>query len=122
MSFMFEPLADGLIDHAAAVLRDSGMQFGIGGLARIGEGLLPPEMILGEHVRLGSTGAILSRTFHRQAKSVEEIRAQMDFAAEVRKLREAHADFLSSSAEALRSNREEVVRLIRDIAGGLPPR
>jgi hypothetical protein len=122
LRFMFEPLADGLVDDMAAVLREAGVPFGIGGLARVGEGLLPPEMILGEHVRLGSTGAILSRTFHRQAKSVEEIREQMDFAAELLKLQEARAGFLSGNSESLHANHEEVVRRIRDIARRLPPR
>lgn len=37
--------------------------FGFGGIARIGEGMLPSDYILGEHVRLGSTSVILSRTF-----------------------------------------------------------
>lgn len=37
--------------------------FGFGGIARIGEGDLPSDYILGEHVRLGSTSVILSRTF-----------------------------------------------------------
>ena len=38
-------------------------KFGFGGIARIGEGDLPSDNILGEHVRLGSQSVILSRTF-----------------------------------------------------------
>lgn len=33
------------------------------GVARIGEGILPSDYILGEHVRLQSQSVILSRTF-----------------------------------------------------------
>lgn len=91
MDFMFEPLANGLVDEMATVLRSEGIPFGIGGIARVGEGMLPAELLLAEHVRLGSTAAILSRTFHRQAQDVREIREQMDFPAEIRKLHEAYA-------------------------------
>jgi hypothetical protein len=122
LRFMFEPLADGLIDGMASILRDANVPFGIGGVARVGEGLLPAEMILGEHARLGSSQAILSRTFHRQATSVAEIRSQMDFALEIARLRKAHEGFLTSSEERLSANRTEVARLIRDIAGRMPPR
>jgi hypothetical protein len=122
LRFMFEPLADGLVDNMAAILRDAHLPFGIGGVARVGEGLLPAEMILGEHARLGSTRAILSRTFHRQANSVAEICGQMDFALEVERLRNAHTAFLASSKAGLDANRAEVARRIRDIAGRLPPR
>lgn len=122
LRFMFEPLADGFVDDMAAILRGASVPFGIGGLARVGEGLLPAEMILGEHARLGSTQAILSRTFHRQAKSVAEIRDQMDFGLEVERMRDAHAAFLTSSASVLSANRAEVVHRIRDIASCLPLR
>jgi HpcH/HpaI aldolase/citrate lyase family len=122
LRFMFEPLADGLVDDMAAILRDARLPFGIGGVARVGEGLLPAEMILGEHARLGSTRAILSRTFHRQANSVAEIRGQMDFGLEVERLRDAHTVFLTSSEAGLSANRAAVARRIRDIASRLPPR
>jgi 2-keto-3-deoxy-L-rhamnonate aldolase RhmA len=72
-SFMFEPLATGYVEKMAEIIRKSGIPFGIGGLARVGEGEISSEILLSEHVRLGSSSAILSRTFHRQAGSVEEI-------------------------------------------------
>lgn len=117
--FMFEPLATTLIDEAARILRRAGKPFGIGGLARVGEGLLPAEVLVGEHVRLGSTAAILSRTFHRRAKSVSEIRACMDFPREVAGLREAYARFASADAAVLEDNRRDVVSRIKAIAAGL---
>lgn len=120
--FMFEPLADGLVDGMVQVLREAGVPFGIGGVARAGEGLLPAELLLGEHARLGSSGTILSRTFHRQARTVDEIRAQMDFPAEVAKLRRAHAAYALSSAFELESNHDEVTRRVRAIAATLPLR
>jgi len=117
--FMFEPFADGLVDGMVQVLRDAGLPFGIGGVARSGEGLLPAELLLGEHARLGSTGAILSRTFHRQARKVEDL-AKLDFSSELAKLREAHSKFLDASPSVLEDNRNEVNRRIRAIASSLP--
>lgn len=120
--FMFEPVADGLVDHMAMILNDAGMPFGIGGIARVGEGLLPADLILSEHARLGSTGAILSRTFHRQAGTVAEIKAQMDFAAEIQALRHAYAEHLGTGAEQLTRNHEKLVAIVRQIAAELPPK
>jgi 2-keto-3-deoxy-L-rhamnonate aldolase RhmA len=122
LRFMFEPVANGLVDRLAAILREEGVPFGIGGLARVGEGLLPAELLLAEHARLGSTGAILSRTFHRQARGVAEIEADMDFAAEVAKLRAAHAAHLSSAPALLAQHHEEVRHRVAQIAAGIKPR
>jgi hypothetical protein len=63
--FMFEPLAEGLVDQIASAVRARGLRFGFGGIARLNEGLLPGRAVLGEHLRLGSGAVILSRTFRR---------------------------------------------------------
>jgi 2-keto-3-deoxy-L-rhamnonate aldolase RhmA len=109
LPFMFQPLAQGLVDPIAAILRKAGMPFGMGGVARIDEGQLPAELILGEHVRLGSTAAILSRTFHRNATDVAGIENDMDFEQEVAKLRRAYHHFQSLKGEELDANHAEVV-------------
>ncbi|WP_404354121.1 aldolase/citrate lyase family protein [Exiguobacterium aurantiacum] len=62
-SFLFEPLADGTVEAVTRQLQIAGILYGFGGIARIGEGRLPAEKVLGEHVRLGSSLAILSRSF-----------------------------------------------------------
>ncbi|WP_214756214.1 aldolase/citrate lyase family protein [Exiguobacterium sp. s157] len=62
-SFLFEPLADGTVEAVTRQLQIVGIPYGFGGIARIGEGRLPAEKVLGEHVRLGSSLAILSRSF-----------------------------------------------------------
>ncbi|WP_435634224.1 aldolase/citrate lyase family protein [Pseudomonas solani] len=115
MDFMFEPLASGIVDTIAEVLRDSRIPFGIGGIARVGEGLLPAELLLTEHVRLGSTAAILSRTFHRQASSVNEIKAQMDFSAEVEKLRKAFQQSKTYDEDKLLAAHHKVQESVRTI-------
>lgn len=63
LTFMFELLSDGLVEYMADKCNKRGMTFGFGGIARIGEGMLSSDSILGEHVRLGSSSVILSRTF-----------------------------------------------------------
>jgi len=124
MLFMFQPLADGLLEAPAEAMRAAGVSFGIGGLARAQEGIVSPEYLLGEHVRLGSTAAILSRTFHRGPKSLQELKDSMDFGAELDRLRAIYNGFAASDASALEKNRvqthdriADVVRLIKSKRG-----
>lgn len=63
LDFMFELFSSGLLDKAALMIRDSGIVFGVGGVGCLGSGLLPAELILASHLRLGSQRVILSRTF-----------------------------------------------------------
>lgn len=115
LDFMFEPLACGMVDSMATILRDSGKNFGIGGIARVGEGLLPAELLLAEHVRLGSSAAILSRTFHRQASSVAEIKKQMDFSAEISKLKSAYQKSKGYDSDVLKAKHQDVQEKVKII-------
>ena len=117
LRFLFEPLINGMLDQAAAELRDVGVPWGFGGLARHGEGILPAELILGEHVRLGSTSAILSRTFHRMASNLDELLEEMDFNAEIAKLRSAELYFREAGPEMLAANHSKVERIIQGVRG-----
>lgn len=63
MKFMFELLADGTVDKLCNKFREKGITYGFGGIASLGKGMIPAEMIIREHYRLGSTCAILSRSF-----------------------------------------------------------
>lgn len=63
MKFMFQLLADGTVDRLAAEFKRKGLPFGFGGIAALGKGALPSEYVIREHYRLGSTCAILSRSF-----------------------------------------------------------
>lgn len=112
--FLFEPLVDGILEEPCAAIREAGVRFGIGGLARAGEGIVPPEMLLGEHVRLGSSAAILSQTFHRNAQSCDELAASTDFAAEVGALRRIYAEYASASSDLLAFNHNRVADRVGD--------
>ena len=61
--FMFELLADGTVEQLCFKFRKKGIPYGFGGIASIGNGLVPSEFILKEHYRLGSSFVILSRSF-----------------------------------------------------------
>lgn len=63
MKFMFQPLVDGTVERLSLKFKDKNIPFGFGGIASMGKGLIPAEMIIKEHYRLGSTCAILSRSF-----------------------------------------------------------
>jgi hypothetical protein len=60
---MFQLLANGTVDRLAEKFRAKGLPFGFGGIAALGKGALPAERVICEHYRLGSTSAILSRSF-----------------------------------------------------------
>lgn len=63
LTFMFELLSNGVVERICQKCKQSGIPYGFGGVAKIGEGLLPAESIVMEHYRLGSSRVILSRSF-----------------------------------------------------------
>lgn len=110
LNFLFEPLAGGLVDYIASKCNAKGLPFGFGGIARIGDGILPADMILGEHVRLGSSSVILSRTFKGGDSPVA-----IDFKAEVDKVRTRFDELQSWTADALEANRMEMKKIVNKI-------
>lgn len=113
--FLFEPLAEGYLEEPCAALRAADISFGIGGLARAREGIVSPEFLLGEHVRLGSTAVILSQTFHRNAANLKAFKASIDFPTEMARLREIHQNFARMDTEGLERNRIETRDRIFDV-------
>ena len=106
---MFELLSAGLIDYMVDVIRGRGIRFGIGGVARLGKGLISPELIMSEHVRLGSSQVLLSRDFNgvfdasSRSIALEEFRREISVLRErVRVLESAGADVLSANSLKLK--------------------
>jgi len=62
-TFMFELLTDGTVERLCRKMEIAGKFYGFGGIASLGRGMVPAEMIIKEHYRLGSHMAILSRSF-----------------------------------------------------------
>lgn len=86
LTFMFELLSGGIVEYIANKCNDAGVNFGFGGIARIGEGDLPSDNILGEHIRLGSQSVILSRTF-KGVEGVDKNAHSINLKEEVEKVR-----------------------------------
>lgn len=63
MTFMFELLANGMVDQLAGKIKARGIPFGFGGIAGLHGGALPGSYVLKEHYRLGSSMVILGRSF-----------------------------------------------------------
>lgn len=63
LKFMFELLSNGTVERMCLKFKQKGIPYGFGGIASLGKGMLPAEYIIKEHYRLGSTCAILSRSF-----------------------------------------------------------
>nr|WP_290701631.1 aldolase/citrate lyase family protein [Halomonas sp. UBA3074] len=108
LNFLFEPMAARLLDPAAEVLNQSGVTWGVGGVARIGQGELPAETVLGEHVRLGSQWIILPRAFHSGAATSADLLETLDFPAEIEKLRQAEGHWRSADEASLLDNQREL--------------
>ena len=114
-NFLFQPIADNYLERPARYMRERNIYFGIGGIARANEGIVSPEYLLGEHVRLGSSAAILSQTFHRNAATLEQLLEDMDFGKELEKLHGIYNTFVSIKAEELEKNRVVTRNRIYDV-------
>lgn len=111
LTFMFELLSDGLVEYITDKCNKVGMPFGFGGIARIGEGDLPSDNILGEHVRLGSTSVILSRTFKGMV-SVDKNARPIDLKEEVDKVRNRLNEIDQWNEEQHAENRKKIVEAV----------
>lgn len=63
LTFMFELLSNGTVEMLTKKIAKKNIPYGFGGIAQLGKGDLPAEKVIKEHYRLGSTRAILSRSF-----------------------------------------------------------
>ena len=111
LTFMFEFLSNGLLEYIADKCNKAGMPFGFGGIARIGEGDLPSDNILGEHVRLGSTSVILSRTF-KGVVGVDKNARPIDLGIEVQKVRDKVLEIDKWNEEQHVENRKKIAEAV----------
>jgi hypothetical protein len=110
--FMFEPLAEGIVERVAGLARARGLAFGFGGIARLEEGLLPGRDVLAEHLRLGSGAVILSRTFHNSQGSAS-------FEDEVASLRATEAALALRTPQQAQADSARIAQAIRGIAASM---
>ena len=116
--FMFELMADGTVEMLCEKFRNVGIPYGIGGIASLGRGLLPAEYLIREHYRLGSTAAILSRSFCN-ANRIADIKViRRIFRSGLRDIREFEQECMHLSAEEFLENKQELDRIVGSIVRG----
>lgn len=115
--FMFELLCDGTVEELCYKFRKKGIPFGVGGIAGLGKGQLPAERIITEHYRLGSTCAILSRSFCNTGETTDLEMIRTTFMNGVREIR-AFEKTVAVHSDFFVNNMQEVKRAVQEICGG----
>ena len=108
MTFMFELLANGTVEMLCKKIKEKGLPYGFGGIARLGTGDLPAEKVIMEHYRLGSTRAILSRSFCDVFKMSDVVEIEKVFKENMSALR-TYEETVNRMTD-FKENQEEVVR------------
>lgn len=116
LDFMFEPLANGCVDELCKKMKKAGIRYGFGGVAKLGDGTIPAEMIIMEHYRLGSTRAILSRSFCNtdEVKDIEKV--ENIFKTEISKMRAFEESLERCTPEMFEENRKAIKAAIEKTA------
>jgi hypothetical protein len=115
LPFMFQLLSNGTVEHLCSLIKKAGIPYGFGGIAKLGEGLLPCEMVLQEHYRLGSSMAILSRSFCDCSKVVDLKEIESIFKKNLTDLREYEKYAASRTKEEYAANEVEVKEKVDQI-------
>lgn len=115
--FMFVPLADGTVEAIGRKCKARGIPFGFGGIASLTNGALPGEYVLREHCRLGSVGAILSRSFCNLGKvtDLDEIREIFRKGLQDIRSLERQCGSYSADSDYFAENRRCVAEKVRQI-------
>lgn len=116
LDFMFELLANGTVEQLCRKFKAKGIPYGFGGIAKIKEGAVPAEKIILEHYRLGSTRAILSRSFCDAAKIGSLNEVERIFRENMAALRDFESYAAHASEEIFSRNREELNIAVADVA------
>ena len=108
LKFMFELLSNGIVEKLCKKFKERNIPFGFGGIARLGQGMLPAEKIITEHYRLGSTRAILSRSFCNTEEVKDIAVVETIFLENMTLLREYEKRLANKSDAEYRDNTDEI--------------
>lgn len=113
--FMFELLSNGKVEEILKKVQKYNIPCGFGGIARLDEGMLPARHIIAEHYRLGSTMAILSRSFYDSwiSDDYEEIERAFKFGMD--EIREYEGRLAHETPEFFENNRQTVIKEVQDV-------
>lgn len=112
LSNPFDVVVSDLMDTVAARVRDAGLRFGFGGLARFDDRTLPvpPDLVYAQYPRLGATSAWLARSFFAGLEPggigppVQALRRRMSYWA-------------AQSAATLANRREQLAAALEKLGG-----
>ena len=117
MNFMFELLADGTVERLGDKIKAKGIPFGFGGIATLDGGALPGSMVLKEHVRLGSSMVIVSRSFCNTEIVTDLNEVKRIFDTGISGLRALEKEASQADTAYFEENRKAVVAAVNKIAG-----
>lgn len=118
MKFMFQLLVDGTVERLCEKFKAKGIPYGFGGIAALGKGMLPSERVIAEHYRLGSTCAILSRSFCNTNIVTDLDEVRRIFEVDLKAIRAWEKQCENGSVD-FAENRKEVEVAVNEIVKGL---
>lgn len=117
MKFMFELLANGTVERLGEKIKAKGIPFGFGGIATLDGGALPGSMVLKEHVRLGSSMVIVSRSFCNTDVVTDLNEVKSIFETGISGLRALEKEASQADINYFEENRKAVIAAVNKIAG-----
>lgn len=115
MKFMFQLLADGTVEKLGNKIKAKGIPFGFGGIATLDGGALPGSMVLKEHVRLGSSMVIVSRSFCNTDVITDLNEVNKIFLTGIKAIRDLEAEVQDKPMEYFEKNHKDVVETVNQI-------
>lgn len=119
--FMFELLSNGKVEEICKKIQKKNIPYGFGGIAKLDEGMLPARHIIAEHYRLGSSMAILSRSFYDSwiADDLEEVERTFKYGmGEIReyeqRLENEGDEFFVNNKKLVQKEVDEILKVIRN--------
>jgi hypothetical protein len=119
LDFMFELLTNGVVEMLCNKFQQKGITYGFGGIAQIGQGMLPAEYIIAEHYRLGSNMAILSRSFCNWSSEKDQCEIENIFLSGIEKIRTFENELKNKSNDFFERNRQTVADKVMQIVCSL---
>lgn len=114
MKFMFQLLSDGVVEQLGNKIKAKGIPFGFGGIARLDSGMLPGADVLKEHVRLGSSMVIVSRSFCNTDVVTDLDEVRRIFTEGIGAIRQLEAE-AEAAANYFKKNQEDVAQAVTNI-------
>jgi len=122
MDFMFEPVANGMAEEMCAKIRAAEKPYGFGGVAKLHEGAVPAELVIGEHYRLGSSRAILSRSFCNPQSGEDPEEISKNFHKDLAELRQYETSIKSAEYNFFETNQLRFQNSVRQVVESIRKR